>query len=284
VTGPGTTQAAARRDGVPAASRPAARREYALGLVLGAAGAGVVLLSARQGWARVATPAPAPLPASVVPVSGQDLVPLAGALALAALASLAAVIATRRLARRLAGLLMAAFGVVIAVSVSLPLAASDVRGAARVTAVSQAGSATAGGASGVSPGAVPGGGVAPGITAVGHVTMTAALWRPAAVAGALIIVAAGLLVAWRGARWPVMSSRYEQPEQAGRRPAADSAALWDALSSGTDPTLPARGSAPGEPPGAPMAPSRQAGRPHRAPARGSDPPEPPGGAGQHGPD
>jgi len=120
--------------------------------------------------------------------------------------------------------------------VCLPLAASDVLAAARVTAVSQAGSATAGGAAGVSPGAVPGGGAAPGVTAVGHVTMTAALWRPAAVAGALIIVAAGLLVSWRGARWPVMSSRYEPPEQSERRPATDSAAMWDALSSGADPT------------------------------------------------
>ena len=220
----------------PGPARRASRREFALALALGAAGAGIVLLSARQGWARVATPAPAPLPASVVSVSGQDLVPLAGALALAALATLAAVIATRRLARRLAGLLMAAFGVVIAVAVCLPLAASDVRGAARVTAVSQAGSATAGGAAGVSPGAVPGGGAAPGVSAVGHVTMTAALWRPAAVAGALIIVAAGLLVSWRGARWPVMSSRYEPPEQSERQPATDSAAMWDALSSGTDPT------------------------------------------------
>jgi uncharacterized membrane protein (TIGR02234 family) len=237
------------RAGEPAGALHRSRREYAFGLALGAAGAGVVLLSARQGWARVATPAPAPLPASVVSVSGQDLVPLAGALALAALASLAAVIATRRLAHRLAGLLMAAFGLVIAVAVCLPLAASDVRGAAQVTAVSQAGSATAGGAAGVSPGAVPGGGAAPGITAVGHVTMTAALWRPAALAGALVIVAAGLLVFWRGARWPVMSGRYEPPEQAGRKPVADSAALWDALSSGADPTLPARGSDPPEPPG-----------------------------------
>jgi uncharacterized membrane protein (TIGR02234 family) len=219
------------------------RREYLLGLALGAAGAGAVLLSARQGWARVATPAPAPLPASVVSVSGQDLVPLAGALALAALASLAAVIATRRLARRLAGVLMAVFGVAIAVAVSLPLTTSDVLAAARVTAVSQAGSATAGGAAGVSPGAVPGGGAAPGIAAAGHVTMTAALWRPAAVAGALVIVAAGLLVAWRGPRWPVMSSRYEPPEQAGRQQPADSAALWDALSRGADPTERAGGGA-----------------------------------------
>ena len=277
------------RGGVSAGSGPAgvlprARREYALGLALGAVGAGVVLLSARQGWARVSTPAPAPLPASVVSVSGQDLVPLAGALSLAALASLAAVIATRRLARRLAGLLMAAFGVVIAVAVCLPLAASDVRGAARVSAVSQAGSATAGGAAGVTPGAVPGGGAAPGIMAAGHVTMTAALWRPAAVAGALIIVAAGLLVAWRGARWPVMSSRYEPPEQAGRKPVADGAALWDALSSGADPTVLARGSDPPEPPGAPMAPGRQAGRPHRALARGSTPPPRGQAPGPHGPE
>jgi uncharacterized membrane protein (TIGR02234 family) len=225
------------------AAGPLPRREYLLGLALGVAGAGAVLLSARQGWARVATPAPAPLPASVVTVSGQDLVPLAGALGLAALASLAAVIATRRLARRLAGLLMAVFGVVIAVVVSLPLAASDVLAAARVTAVSQAGSATAGGAAGVSPGAAPGGSAAPGVTAAGHVTMTAALWRPAALAGALVIVAAGLLVAWRGPRWPVMSSRYEPPEQAGRQQPADSAALWDALSRGADPTDRAGGGA-----------------------------------------
>ena len=38
--------------------------------------------------------------------------------------------------------------------------------------------------------------------------------------------------------------------------------------------LPARGSDPPEPPGAPMAPGRQAGRPHRPmPARGSGPPD-----------
>jgi hypothetical protein len=33
-----------------------------------------------------------------------------------------------------------------------------------------------------------------------------------------------------------MSSRYEPPEQAERRQAADSATMWDALSSGADPT------------------------------------------------
>ena len=211
------------------------RREYALCLVLGAAGAGVVLLSVRQGWARVLTPAPAPLPAASVTVTGQDLVPLAGALGVAALATLAAVIATRRLARRLTGVLLAVFGAVIAVAVSLPVTATEVLAAARVTAVSQAGSATAGGAAGVSPGAVPGG-TAPGVTATGHVTMLTVPWRPVAVVGALVILAAGLLVAWRGSGWPVMSSRYTRPAEPGRRTPADSASLWEALSRGNDPT------------------------------------------------
>lgn len=228
------TSVAGTTAGPAAASRAGARREYALGLVLGAAGAGLALLSARQGWALVRTPAPPPLPASTVKVSGQDLVPLAGALGLAALATLAAVIATRGLARRLTGLLLATFGVVIGVSVSLPVTTSEVLAAARVTTVSQAGSATAGGASGVSPGAIPGG-ANPGVDAVGHVTMLAA-WRPAAVFGALVIIAAGLLVAWRGGRWPVMSSRYERPQGPARPAAADSATMWEALSRGTDPT------------------------------------------------
>jgi uncharacterized membrane protein (TIGR02234 family) len=211
------------------------RREYALALVLGAAGAGVVLLSARQGWARVLTPAPAPLAATAVTVTGQDLIPLAGALSVAALATLAAVIATRRLARRLTGILLAAFGAAIAVAVSLPVTAAEVLAAARVTTVSQAGSATAGGASGVSPGTVPNG-APPGVTTTGHVTMLTVPWRPIAVAGALVIIAAGLLVAWRGGRWPVMSSRYERPPQRDRQPPDDSASLWEALSKGADPT------------------------------------------------
>jgi uncharacterized membrane protein (TIGR02234 family) len=216
--------------GAPARSR----REYALGLVLGAAGAGLVLLSVRQGWARALTPAPPPLPAGAVTVTGQDLVPLAGALGVAALATLAAVIATRGLARRLTGVLLAGFGVAAGVAVSLPVTTAAVLAAARVTTVSQAGSATAGGA-GVSPGTVPNG-TTPGVTATGHVTMLAAFWRPAAVVGALIIVAAGLLVAWRGSRWPAMSSRYTRRPEPDREEPADSASLWEALSRGADPT------------------------------------------------
>jgi uncharacterized membrane protein (TIGR02234 family) len=235
------------------------RREYALGLVLGAAGAGLVLLSARQGWAHVLTPAPPPLPAGSVTVTGQDLVPLAGALGLAALATLAAVIATRGLARRLTGALLAAFGVAIAVAVGLPVTAAEVLAAARVTTVSQAGSATAGGSAGVSPGAVPGG-TAPGVTTTGHVTMLAVPWRPAAMVGALVIIAAGLLVAWRGRGWPVMSGRYTRAPGRDRQPPDDSAALWEALSRGADPTDQARQ---GSPPGRPIVPVTPGDEPGR---------------------
>src|SRR5215472_7378799 len=106
------------------------RRELLLVLLLGAAGAGLVLLAMRQGWARVETAAPKPLPASVATVSGQALVPAASALALAALAGLAAVLATRRTLRRIAGVLLAGFGAGIATAVIAGISAADVLAAA----------------------------------------------------------------------------------------------------------------------------------------------------------
>jgi uncharacterized membrane protein (TIGR02234 family) len=266
--------------------RRSPRREYVAALALGAVGAGLVLLCARQDWARVVTTPPEPLPATSVRVSGQSLVPLAGALAVAGLAGLAAVIATRRLARRLTGLLLAVFGVVLAVVVSIRLRAADVAAAAHGGTGSVTGSATAGGAGG-SPALPAPGSAAPGLGIAGHVTMTGFPWRPLSVVGALMIVVAGLAVAWRGGRWPAMSARYEPPttrkpafaargdeptgeagsglsvgaepggrearrggrESPGReKPGArdpsrgreepDSAALWEALSAGIDPTDP----------------------------------------------
>ncbi len=131
-----------------------ARREYLLTLLAGAVGAAVVLLAARQGWARVVTLEPHPLPASRVAVSGQDLVPAAGALGLAALAGLAAVLATRRLVRRIVGGLLAVFGAAIIASVSLPVTAAQVRSAAAGATTAQAGSAPGG--STVGSGTTPG--------------------------------------------------------------------------------------------------------------------------------
>ena len=81
------------------------RREFVLVLLAGAVGAGLVVLAARQAWAHAIFTPPRPLPAQDIAVTGQQLVPLASALALAALACLAAVIATRSALRRGAGVL-----------------------------------------------------------------------------------------------------------------------------------------------------------------------------------
>jgi uncharacterized membrane protein (TIGR02234 family) len=213
----------------------AARREYLLTLLAGGVGAAVVLLAARQGWARVVTIEPRPLPTSRIAVRGQDLVPAAGALGLAALAGLAAVLATRRLARRVVGGLLALFGAAIVVSVSLPVTAAQVRSAA-VGATAQASSVPGGSTigSGTTPG-TGGSGVA-GLTLASHVEMAAFPWRWAVLCGGLLVIAAGLMVAWRGTRWPVMSSRYDQPSSRKPPAAADPASLWESLSQGLDPT------------------------------------------------
>ncbi len=221
------------------------RREMALVLLLGVAGAGLVFLAVRQGWAHVRTAPPPPLPGSDSLVTGQDLVPPAAALAVAALASLAAVLATRGIARRLVGLALAGLGAGIAAAVSLPVTTADAiaavsgragyRGAAESGA---AGSATAGGGHG---------GGAPLIAGFpAHVAATAFPWRLLALAGGAAVIAAGLLVIWRAAVWPVMSSRFDPPERPrprqvplAARPvpdAADAASIWEALSRGEDPT------------------------------------------------
>ena len=262
--------------GTPSAGRRLSPRwEYGLVLLLGAAGAGLVFLGVRQGWAHVHTSAPRPLPGSNVTVTGQDLVPAASALAIAGLATLAAVIATRGLARRLAGGLLMLFGAGAAASVLWPISgAAAIRAAASSAgrtglagSGTGAGSVTAGGSGGT-------GGTAPISGFLASVVMTGTAWRGLAVAGAALLVAAGLLTIWRSGPWPVMSSRYERPPRPARspvlartasggqdqepgagpprtlpvsavsprtgrsQPAADlsSAAIWESLSRGEDPT------------------------------------------------
>jgi uncharacterized membrane protein (TIGR02234 family) len=239
--------------GSPARSaRGQPRRELALLLLLGAAGAGLALLAARQGWARVETAAPRPLPASVTTVTGQALVPAAGALALAALAGLAAVLATRRTLRRVAAVLVAGLGAGLALAVGAGISAADVRAAAAAAAPGGAGAAAGSGvgsttAGGAGPAAAgPAGSPLSGFP--GHVVFVSFPWRGVALAGALAVVAAGVLAAWRAERLPVMSSRFDPPARpagpkptvpaAGRSRQSDSAAMWESLSRGEDPTGP----------------------------------------------
>src|SRR5271169_6079698 len=131
------------------------RRQFGLVLLLGAAGAALVVFAVRQTWAQAVFTPPRPLPAQEISVTGQQLVPLAGALALAALACLAAVIATRSAARRVAGALLAALGAGAAVAAGTGVRASSVLTTAQ-------GDAAAGALGGSTTGGTTTGGTGPG--------------------------------------------------------------------------------------------------------------------------
>jgi uncharacterized membrane protein (TIGR02234 family) len=222
-----------------AAAARSGRRELVLTLLLGAAGAGLVFLASRQGWAQVRTIPPKPLPASRVSVTGAALVPYADALALAGLATLAAVLASRGIARRLTGVLLAALGA------SLAATAFTVSSTAAVTAANATAGPAAAAAGSVTGGSGSAGSAVPNVAgAMPSVTFSDGGWQALVVLGGLAMISAGALVAWRATRMAVMSSRYDAPA-AGRRQAppqvpADSASIWEALSQGDDPTAVAR--------------------------------------------
>ena len=206
------------------------RREFTLVLLAGAAGAGLVVLAVRQAWAHAIFTPPRPLPAQDIAVTGQQLVPLASALALAALACLAAVIATSSVLRRAVGVLLAVLGAGAAAAVMAGLRASTVLAAARASALdgplggSLGGSTTSGGSSGGAVHEIV-------IAGPGRAILAGAPWRAAALAGAAAIVLAGLATVWRGPRWPVMSARFERAAAP-----TDSASIWESLSRDVDPT------------------------------------------------
>jgi uncharacterized membrane protein (TIGR02234 family) len=219
------------------ARSPGVKRQFALILLLAGVGAGLVVLAVRQAWAHAVFTAPHPLPPQDFSVSGQRLVPLASALAIASLACLAAVIATRSAARRAAGMLLAVLGAGAAAAVAAPVTASAVLAAARAQAGAGAtGGSTTGGVSSAGSARVL---ILAG--SAGHVIMAGAPWRAAAVCGGVAIVLAGLVTAWRGPRWPVMSARFDRdhPESTSRaaRASGDSAAIWESLSRDVDPTV-----------------------------------------------
>jgi uncharacterized membrane protein (TIGR02234 family) len=228
----------------------------ALTLALGAAGAGLVFLVTRQSWAQVRTVPPKPLPVSLISVTGAALVPYLDALVLVGLASLAAVLATRRLLRRITGVVLAALGAALAVSVFTVSRAAAISAAATASTPSGSGAGSVTQGSNASPSAVPNvAGAAP------HVLFTAAGWQVLAVTGAIAMIAAGVLVVLNAQRMAVMSSRYDAPAgraEAVTSPQTDSAFVWEALSRGDDPT------AAGRPPGTPRS-AGPGGRPPGTP-------------------
>jgi uncharacterized membrane protein (TIGR02234 family) len=205
-------------------------RQYSYALLAGAVGAVVVLSAVREQWAQAVFSQPKPMTAEVVNVSGTDLVPLAGALGLAALAALVGVIATRGWVRRGVGVLLALFGAGAGAAAVTTVTAQTVLSVAagkvaspELAALSGAAGSTTGGSSGGSALVVSG--------AAGHAIMTGTPWQVAVIIGALLVFAAGVATALRGQDWPVMSARYAAP---ARR--LDAATMWESLNGGVDPT------------------------------------------------
>jgi uncharacterized membrane protein (TIGR02234 family) len=226
-------------------------------LLAGAVGAVLIIVAVRQQWAQAVFTPQKPLTPQVVDVSGADLVPLAGALALAALAGLAAVIATRGVLRRVAGVLLALFGAGAGAAIMTSVTAATVVSVA-ASKVASPESAALSGAAGSTTSGSPGSGVLVLAGSTGRAIMTGTPWHVAVLAGALLVFLAGLATALRGPDWPVMSARYDapagrgapgasgaQPGAAGRpgpgqqrRPARslDAATMWESLNGGEDPT------------------------------------------------
>lgn len=223
-----------RRD--RAAGRP--RRELTALLLVGAAGAGTVLLASRQEFARITVVAPDPFPATVTTVTIAHLTPAVSALAVAALASLVAVLATRGRLRRATGLVTVGLGAGIAA-----LALSRITRAQVLDAVNRTVSPATGAGAGAAPGSVTAGGSGGGGALLSgfpaHVLVTGAGWRYLMAAGAVIVIVAGLLIVLRARRLPAMSARYDAvktPAVTDRSAATAAAGMWESLSAGQDPT------------------------------------------------
>lgn len=191
------------------------RRSLAAGLLLGAAGATVVLLASGQTWAE----GEVAVGGGTLPLSadGQEVTGLPAALAVVGLAALVAVLAVRGTGRLLVAGLLALSG--LGAGLSAWAGASD-RAALDEQAARTTGSTSA------------------TIDALSHTA-----WPYVTAAGGLLILFAGLLALRHGSRWPAMSGRYERDGTPRPRKTARTAPdpdrpedLWKALDRGEDPT------------------------------------------------
>ncbi|MEV8453494.1 TIGR02234 family membrane protein [Streptomyces sp. NPDC052095] len=203
-----------RARAVTAPDAPASRRTLASGLLLGAAGAAVVLLASGQTWAEgVAAVGGGSLPLSA---DGRDVTGVPAALAIVGLAALVAVFAVRGASRTAVAGLLALSGLGAGLSACL--------GAVDSAALDEKAAETTGDTS----------------ATIGALAHTA--WPYVTAAGGLLILLAGLLALRYGGRWPTMSGRYERdgtprPRKTARPLDPDRPEdLWKALDRGEDPT------------------------------------------------
>jgi uncharacterized membrane protein (TIGR02234 family) len=180
-----------------------ARRELTAALALCAIGGVLARVAAARVWVRTDRVCSGDncLSSSV----RGPVAPLAGALALAAIAGVVGILASRGRGRRLVGAVVGALGVGIVVAGLIGVFAPK-----------------------------PGTELPPSLrTANLHATT----WPVLGAAGGLAVFLAGLLVAVRGEGWQGLAARYDGPQGASDARVRDpEAALWDALSRGDDPT------------------------------------------------
>ncbi|MEV6149073.1 Trp biosynthesis-associated membrane protein [Nonomuraea sp. NPDC052129] len=179
------------------------RRELTAWLVVTALGCVLVLVAAGRAW--VTNVRGAGTGAMTVP-SGGDLSPVLTPLALAGLAGVVAVLATKGAGRRVIGVLLALCGVGAGLGAWQAAGGSGVLSWLRERNVMRATGA-------IQWDVVP-------------------LWPVVCGLGAVLMVAGGVVAVVRGGAWAGMSAKYtrERPETTGDR------SMWDALDRGDDPT------------------------------------------------
>lgn len=187
---------------------------FALALLLDVLGSGGALLLSERDWQTVSTPQPSRV--DVLDLTGRTIDSVPTALALVALAGVVAVLATKGAVRRGVGVIVALAGAGLAVraivsssAVGVSRARSLVADRHRTVSVSD---------------------VVPNV-------VTHSVWPVLSVLAGVLVLAAGTLIAWRGHRWQVMSSKYEAPVADPLQDQARAAtALWSAMDRGEDPT------------------------------------------------
>jgi uncharacterized membrane protein (TIGR02234 family) len=188
---------------------------FALALLLDLLGAGGALLVSTRTWQTITVPRSAPLPDVEVGISGRTVDSAPTALALVALAAVVAVLATRGLARRIVGGVLALAGVGL---IWRALVSADAVSAQRARALVSERKATVD----VS-------------TVVPYVDMHGA-WPVVTVLCGVLVAGSGAFIAWRGHHWQVMSARYEAQPSEPEDQAKLAASLWTAIDRGEDPT------------------------------------------------
>ncbi|MEQ4206071.1 Trp biosynthesis-associated membrane protein [Actinopolymorpha sp. B17G11] len=167
------------------------RREMTVALVLVLAGAALALFAAGRTWVSAEWAVP-DYPAVRVMVGGVEAAPLVRAAGLVGLAGLLAVLATRRSARRIVGVVLVLTGVaMVAACVAFWLQDSAIADNALATAVGD-----------------------PTLTVHASARATSG-WPVAGCVAGVLVTVGGLSTALGGSRWPAMGSRYDAPGGSG---------------------------------------------------------------------